>query len=101
MTAAKLIFNEISTGAENDLKRATEIVKGMIKEYGMRKETLDKFGAVSEPVAREMAAGALQHSKANISIAINTARLAAAVPRTGGCTPPCSCPPAGPGALLL
>ncbi len=41
--AEKLIFNEISTGAENDLKRATEIIKSMIKEYGMS----EKLGLVT------------------------------------------------------
>ncbi len=41
--AEKLIFNEISTGAENDLKRATEIIKSMIKEYGMS----EKLGMVT------------------------------------------------------
>ncbi|MBI2336932.1 MAG: ATP-dependent zinc metalloprotease FtsH [Deltaproteobacteria bacterium] len=33
--AEKIVFNEISTGAENDLKRATEIAKSMVKDYGM------------------------------------------------------------------
>ncbi len=33
--AERIIFNEISTGAENDLKRATEIAKSMVKDYGM------------------------------------------------------------------
>jgi cell division protease FtsH len=30
-----LIFNEISTGAQNDLYRATDIARSMIREYGM------------------------------------------------------------------
>jgi len=33
--AEKLVFNEISTGAQNDLERATSIVRQMIMEYGM------------------------------------------------------------------
>ena len=37
---------------------------------GVKAETLDQFGAVSEHTAREMAEGALQSSNANISIAI-------------------------------
>ncbi len=41
--AEKLVFNEISTGAENDLKRATEIAKSMIKDYGMS----EKMGLVT------------------------------------------------------
>ncbi|HHT9104404.1 MAG TPA: ATP-dependent zinc metalloprotease FtsH [Candidatus Wujingus californicus] len=31
----EIIFNEISTGAQNDLEKATEIAKMMVKEYGM------------------------------------------------------------------
>ena len=33
--AEALILNEISTGAQNDLERATELVRKMITEYGM------------------------------------------------------------------
>ncbi len=33
--AEELIFGEISTGAQNDLERATEIAKKMVKSYGM------------------------------------------------------------------
>ncbi|HHT9110865.1 MAG TPA: ATP-dependent zinc metalloprotease FtsH [Candidatus Brocadiaceae bacterium] len=33
--AEEIIFNEISTGAQNDLEKATEIAKLMVKEYGM------------------------------------------------------------------
>jgi len=33
--AEKLVLNEISTGAQNDLERATSIVRQMIMEYGM------------------------------------------------------------------
>ncbi|MDR4507288.1 MAG: ATP-dependent zinc metalloprotease FtsH [Candidatus Brocadiaceae bacterium] len=39
----KIIFDEISTGAQNDLKKATEIARMMIKEYGMS----DKMGLVT------------------------------------------------------
>ena len=38
--AEKLIFNEITTGAENDLKRATELARDMVTQYGMS----DKLG---------------------------------------------------------
>lgn len=37
---------------------------------GVSKNMLEDFGAVSEPVARQMALGALQNSDANISIAV-------------------------------
>jgi len=33
--AEEIIFNDISTGAHNDLSRATDIARSMIKEYGM------------------------------------------------------------------
>ncbi len=34
----ELVFNEISTGAQNDLERATAIIRQMIMEYGMSEE---------------------------------------------------------------
>jgi cell division protease FtsH len=37
--AEDIIFGDISTGAHNDLARATDIAKSMIREYGMS-ETL-------------------------------------------------------------
>ncbi|HVO67781.1 MAG TPA: ATP-dependent zinc metalloprotease FtsH [Syntrophales bacterium] len=40
--AEEIIFGDISTGAHNDLARATDIAKSMIKEYGMS----DKLGQV-------------------------------------------------------
>ncbi|MGD9975953.1 MAG: ATP-dependent zinc metalloprotease FtsH [Desulfatirhabdiaceae bacterium] len=33
--AEQIMFNEISTGAHNDLSRATDIARSMVKEYGM------------------------------------------------------------------
>ncbi|MCE5275172.1 MAG: ATP-dependent zinc metalloprotease FtsH [Deltaproteobacteria bacterium] len=33
--AEEIVFNDISTGAHNDLSRATDIAKSMVKEYGM------------------------------------------------------------------
>lgn len=39
----EIIFNEISTGAQNDLEKATEIAKMMVKEYGMS----EKMGLVT------------------------------------------------------
>ena len=37
---------------------------------GVRKDTLKKFGAVSEETAREMASGALRRSHATITLAV-------------------------------
>jgi cell division protease FtsH len=33
--AEEIVFNDISTGAHNDLSRATDIARSMVKEYGM------------------------------------------------------------------
>ena len=33
--AEELVFQEISTGAQNDLYRATDIARSMVREYGM------------------------------------------------------------------
>ena len=33
--AEEIIFNEVSTGAQNDLERATDIAMSMVREYGM------------------------------------------------------------------
>jgi cell division protease FtsH len=33
--AEEVIFNEISTGAQNDLFRATDVARSMVREYGM------------------------------------------------------------------
>jgi len=41
--AEELVFNEISTGAQNDLQRATDIARSMVAEYGMS----DRLGLVS------------------------------------------------------
>ena len=41
--AEELVFKEISTGAQNDLQRATGIVRSMVTEYGMS----DRLGLVS------------------------------------------------------
>jgi cell division protease FtsH len=41
--AEELVFKEISTGAQNDLQRATDIARSMVAEYGMS----DSLGLVS------------------------------------------------------
>ncbi|MCX7964994.1 MAG: ATP-dependent zinc metalloprotease FtsH [Syntrophorhabdaceae bacterium] len=41
--AEEIVFGEISTGAHNDLYRATDIAKSMVKEYGMS----EKLGYVT------------------------------------------------------
>ena len=41
--AEKLIFNTITTGASNDIERATKLARSMITQYGMS----DQFGMVA------------------------------------------------------
>ena len=41
--AEEIIFGEVSTGAHNDLQRATDIATSMVKEYGMS----EKLGYVT------------------------------------------------------
>jgi cell division protease FtsH len=42
-SAEEIAFNEISTGAQNDLQRATDIARAMVTEYGMS----DALGAIN------------------------------------------------------
>jgi cell division protease FtsH len=42
-TAEEIIFKAVSTGAQNDLEKASEIARRMVKYYGMS----DKLGAVT------------------------------------------------------
>lgn len=48
--AEKIIFNEYSTGAENDLRKATKMAKKMITEFGMS----DELGPVTWGEKEEM-----------------------------------------------
>ena len=41
--AEEIVFDEISTGAVNDLQQATQLAEGMVKEFGMS----DKLGLVA------------------------------------------------------
>ena len=43
--AEEVVFGEISTGAHNDLERATDIVRSMVLEYGMS----DTLGPMTFP----------------------------------------------------
>jgi cell division protease FtsH len=48
-SAEELVFDDVSTGAQNDLQRATDIARAMVTEYGMS----DALGAISyEPGRR-------------------------------------------------
>jgi cell division protease FtsH len=47
--AEELVFEEVSTGAQNDLQRATDIARSMVTEYGMS----DRLGLVTYERARQ------------------------------------------------
>lgn len=49
--AEKIIFNEITTGAENDLRQATKLARKMVTEYGMSEKLGSRvFGHKEEMV---------------------------------------------------
>jgi cell division protease FtsH len=52
----EIIFGDISTGAQNDLQRATDIARRMIMEYGMS-EKLGPLTYVSEPRSHHLDLG--------------------------------------------
>jgi len=67
--AEEIVFGESTTGAQNDLQRATAIVKSMVKEFGMSEELglvtfeperkpyfMDVSSAMSRDYSEEMAA---------------------------------------------
>jgi len=47
-TAEEIALNEISTGAQNDLQRATDIARAMVTEWGMS----DRLGAINYDQSR-------------------------------------------------
>ncbi|MGE5591664.1 MAG: ATP-dependent zinc metalloprotease FtsH [Bacillota bacterium] len=58
--AEKVVFNEISTGAENDLETATKLARRMVTEYGMSEElgnmaygTKEEMVFLGRDIARE------------------------------------------------
>jgi cell division protease FtsH len=58
--AEKIIFNDVTTGASSDLRRATELARSLITEYGMsEKMPLRTYGTSDELVflGREMHEG--------------------------------------------
>ncbi len=59
-------------GSSHIFDRGFVVYSNLAKEQnlGVNPQTLNKFGAVSEEVAREMAIGAIRYSKANLSVAI-------------------------------
>ncbi len=47
--AEELFFNDISTGAQNDLSRATDVARAMVKEYGMSSMGLASYERPHNP----------------------------------------------------
>ncbi len=50
MCAEKIVFGEISTGASNDIRKATDLAKKMVMEFGMSKLGPIAFGNPPETV---------------------------------------------------
>ena len=67
--AERIIFGEITTGAQNDLQRATEIARSMVAMYGMN----EKLGQVTyqQPASQFLQQGLFQQKE----ISDQTARL--------------------------
>jgi len=59
-------------GSSEWFERGFVVYSNAAKEdlLGVRRETLERHGAVSEETARELALGALQHSQGTISVAV-------------------------------
>ncbi len=67
-SAEEIAFGEISTGAQNDLQRATDIARAMVTEFGMS----DELGAVNYN----------GHKRSDLPRHAVHARSAATTPRT-------------------
>ncbi len=61
--AEALVFGDISTGAHNDLTRATDIARSMVKEYGMS----DRLGPVAFDNTRRTFLGAEMNGRGEYS----------------------------------
>ena len=53
----ELVFNEISTGAQNDLLRATDIATRMVREYGMSDMGLVTYELERRPLFLDVSFG--------------------------------------------
>ena len=68
--AAQVITHTAGSSAWFERGFVTYSNQAKVDMLGVRQETLDRYGAVSQETAAEMAAGALKNSKAMISLAI-------------------------------
>src|SRR3989344_2837103 len=75
--AENLIFNEVTTGAANDLDRATEIARNMVMVYGMSRLGPIKLGEREEMVflGREMGMHRVHSEKVAAQIDAEISRL--------------------------
>ena len=64
------ITNENGSSTYFDRGFVTYSNQAKMEMLGVKKKTLQQFGAVSKETATEMAQGALQNSKANISVSV-------------------------------
>jgi cell division protease FtsH len=74
--AEEIIFQDISTGAHNDLAKATDIARSMVKEYGMSQKVGQVYFA-REKKARFMdlgMEGAVEYSEATAELIDNEVR---------------------------
>ena len=67
---ANAITDQAGSSAWFDRAYVTYSNQAKVTMLGVESSTLDKYGAVSEPVAREMAAGALRESGVDLSVAV-------------------------------
>ena len=66
--AERMVFNDVTTGSTSDLKRATELARAMVTEYGMS----DKIGPMFLAGDREVFLGRnFSQSSSNISDAVS------------------------------
>ena len=69
--AEEIMFGDISTGAHNDLSRATDIARSMVKEYGMSKKIGQVYFARekrSHFVPQFIPEGAVEYSEATAEL---------------------------------
>ena len=67
---ASVITDQAGSSAWFDRAYVTYSNQAKVTMLGVEPSTLDKFGAVSEQVAREMAAGALRESGVDLAVAV-------------------------------
>ncbi|RLA88420.1 MAG: cell division protein FtsH [Deltaproteobacteria bacterium] len=81
--AEELVFDEVSTGAQNDLYRATDIARSMVREYGMSEKlgpmTFERerrplfLETVMPPASKDYSEGTAQEIDREVSALIENA----------------------------